>query len=236
MQTKERFIMNKRILVAAMAVVSLQLMGCSSTQTAGISPGSNATTGISDQRLAASDFKRQGVKIIYSLGGDVEAIEVTGYAATWGSSQNAAREAFRVAELEAKKSLNDFINKETIQSKTSVRMISQNLEHAKDQKTNSFSSNKSGSSDELVAVDAEPTADAGNKENNQEENVAVRNDALKIASRVSTTITAQNRGIIGGLYLVEGRVINDGKNVQVVMRWDKKHNASRLQVRNMMAM
>jgi len=235
MQTKERFIMNKRILVAAMTVASLQLVGCSSTQTPGINPGSNATTGISDQRLATSDFKRQGVKIIYSLGGDVEAIEVTGYAAVWGSSQNASREAFRVAELEAKKSLNDFINKESIRSSTSVKMISQNLEHAKDQKTNSFSSNKSGSGDELVAVDAEPAASA-NKESNQEENTAVRNDALKIASRVSTTISSQNRGIIGGLYLVEGTVINDGKNVQVVMRWDKKHNASRLQVRNMMAM
>jgi len=227
--------MNKRILVAAMAIVSLQLIGCSSTQNAGINPGPNATTGISDQRLATSDFKRQGVKVIYSLGGDVEAIEVTGYAAVWGSSQNAAREAFRVAELEAKKSLNDFINKESIRSSTSVKMISQNLEHAKDNKTNSFSSNKSGSGDELVAVDAEPTTSA-NKETNQEENTAVRNDALRIASRVSTTISSQNRGIIGGLYLVEGTVLNDGKNVQVVMRWDKKHNASRLQVRNMMAM
>jgi hypothetical protein len=227
--------MNKRILVAAMAIVSLQLIGCSSTQNAGINPGPNATTGISDQRLATSDFKRQGVKVIYSLSGDVEAIEVTGYAAVWGSSQNAAREAFRVAELEAKKSLNDFINKESIRSSTSVKMISQNLEHAKDNKTNSFSSNKSGSGDELVAVDAEPTTSA-NKETNQEENTAVRNDALRIASRVSTTISSQNRGIIGGLYLVEGTVLNDGKNVQVVMRWDKKHNASRLQVRNMMAM
>jgi hypothetical protein len=227
--------MNKRILVAAMAIVSLQLIGCSSTQNAGINPGPNATTGISDQRLATSDFKRQGVKVIYSLGGDVEAIEVTGYAAVWGSSQNAAREAFRVAELEAKKSLNDFINKESIRSSTSVKMISQNLEHAKDNKTNSFSSNKSGSGDELVAVDAEPTTSA-NKETNQEENTAVRNDALRIASLVSTTISSQNRGIIGGLYLVEGTVLNDGKNVQVVMRWDKKHNASRLQVRNMMAM
>jgi hypothetical protein len=235
MQTKERFIMNKRILVAAMTVASLQLIGCSSTQTTGINPGPSATTGISDQRLATSDFKRQGVKIIYSLGGEVEAIEVTGYAAVWGSSQNASREAFRVAELEAKKSLNDFINKESIRSSTSVKMISQNLEHAKDNKTNSFSSNKSGAGDELVAVDAEPSAVA-NKESNQAENTAVRNDALRIASRVNTTITTQNRGIIGGLYLVEGSVINDGKNVQVVMRWDKKHNASRLQVRNMMAM
>ena len=223
--------MKQRILVVALTVAVLGMTACSST------PSFNANSGgqaISDQRVATSEFKRQGVKVIYSLTGEVEAIEVTGYAAVWGNSQNAVRESYRVAELEAKKSLNDFINKETITSSVSVKMISQNLEHANDQKTNKFSSNKS-ESDELVAVDADTPA-SKNGENNQDENTATRNDALKIASRVSTTITTQNRGILGGLYLVEGSVINDGKNVQAVYRWDKKHNASRLQVRNMMSM
>ena len=225
--------MKQRILVVALTAAVLGMTACSST------PSFNANSGgqaISDQQVATSEFKRQGIKVIYSLSGEVEAIEVTGYAAVWGNSQNAIRESYRVAELEAKKSLNDFINKETITSSVSVKMISQNLEHASDQKTNKFSSNKSGS-DELVAVDADtPDSNSGNGESNQDENTAVRNDALKIASRVGTTITTQNRGILGGLYLVEGSVVNDGKNVQAVYRWDKKHNATRLQVRNMMAM
>lgn len=224
--------MNKRILVAAMAVVSLQLVGCSSNPTVGSAGNQQA---ISDQRLATSEFKRQGVKVIYSLSGNVEAIEVTGYAPVWGNSQNAAQQAYRVAELEAKKSLNDFINKETIQSSVSVKMISQNLEHAQDNKTNKFASNKS-ESDELVAVDTEASATAKNGDNTQEENTAIRNDALKIASKVSTTITTQNRGILGGLYLVQGEVINEGKNVQVLYRWDKKHTAVRQQVRGLMAL
>lgn len=226
--------MNKRILIVAMAVGMMGVAGCSSTGTksssSAIPPGQSATTGISEQ-TATSDFKRQGVKIIYSLRGELEAIEVTGYAAVWGNSQNALRESYRVAELEAKKSLNDFINKETIRSTTSVRMISQNLEQARDNKTNKFASNKSG--DELVALDEEQAGKTS--ETNTQENTAVRNDALKIASRVSTTITTQNKGILGGLYLVEGKVINDGKNVQVVYRWDKKHTDMRKQIRNMMA-
>lgn len=223
--------MKQRILVAAVAATMLTLAGCSSTNPSG--PSASATTAIADQRMAVSDFKRQGVRIGYTLGGDVDWIETTGYAAVWGSSQNAAREAFRVAELEAKKSLNDFINKESITSSVSVRMISQNLEHAKDQRTNSFSSNKSGE-DQLVALDEDPKQ-SNNKETTQEQNTAVRNDALKIASRVSTTITTQNKGILAGLYLVEGRVINDGKNVQVIYRWDRKSNAGRMQLRNLMS-
>jgi hypothetical protein len=225
--------MKQKILVTALTMAMLGLAGCSSTGTT--SNSTAASTAIADQRLAVSDFKRQGVRIGYTLGGDIDFIETTGYAPVWGSSQNAAREAFRVAELEAKKSLNDFINKESITSSVSVRMISQNLESAKDQRTNSFSNNRSGNGeDQLVSFD-EDTKNTQSKENTQEENTAARNDALRIASRVSTTITTQNKGILAGLYLVEGRVINDGKNVQVVYRWDRKSNATRVQLRSLMS-
>jgi hypothetical protein len=226
--------MNKRILIVAMSAGIIAMTGCSTTRTdltsgAQINPGESASTAIADQRLASSEFKRQGVRIIYSFTGSVEAIEVTGYAAVWGNSMNAARESYRVAELEAKKSLSDFINKETITSTTSVRMISNNLEHAQDQNTNRFASNKSAelsSSDDQFAGPPNPTV---------EENTAVRNNAVRIASQLRTTITTQNRGIIGGLYLKESAVIDDGRAVKVVMRWDRKHNASRQQIRNLMA-
>jgi hypothetical protein len=234
MKTEKRFKMNKRILVAAMATTMLGVVGCSSTGTnltsgAQIQPGENSGVAIADQRLATSDFKSRGVRVIYSLTGNVEAIEVTGYAAVWGNSMNAARESYRVAELEAKKSLSDFINKETISSTTSVRMISNNLEHAKDQNTNKFASNKGP---ELLATDEQVSAD----NNATQENTAVRNNALKIASQLNTTITTQNRGIISGLYLKEGTVVDSGRAVKVVMRWDKKHNDARKQIRNLMAL
>jgi hypothetical protein len=225
--------MNKRILIVAMSVAMLGVVGCSSTGTnlasgAQIQPGENSGVAIADQRLAASEFKRQGVTVIYSLFGNVEAIEVVGYAPVWGNSMNAARESYRVAELEAKKSLSDFINKETISSTTSVKMISNNLESAQDNNTNKFASNKAP--ELLTTSDTEVAAG-----DNSRENTAVRNNALRIASQLSTTITTQNRGIIGGLYLKEGTVIDSGRAVKVVMRWDRKHNDARKQVRNLMA-
>jgi hypothetical protein len=227
--------MNKRILIVAMTVGTLTVAGCSTTPRtdlasgAQINPGESASTAIADQRLASSEFKRQGVRIIYSFTGSVEAIEVTGYAAVWGNSMNAARESYRVAELEAKKSLSDFINRETITSTTSVRMISNNLEHAQDKNTNRFASNQGA---ELATSDDQVT---GPSKPGTEENTAVRNNALRIASQLRTTITTQNRGIIGGLYLKESSVIDDGRAVRVVMRWDRKHNDSRKQIRNLMA-
>jgi hypothetical protein len=239
--------MKQRILILAMSSMLVGLVGCSSVPSklssgAGIEPGSSATTPIADQRLAVSDFKKQGVRIIYSLSGNMEAIEVTGYAPTWGGSHNAAREAFRVAELEAKKSLNDFIHKETIASKTSVVMISENLEHAQDNNSNNYSTNKpgrtegnTGTADDLVAADDDARVKAA-ASGNTEENTATRNNAMKIASKLRTTIVTTNRGILSGLYLKEGSVIDDGKAVKVVMRWDKKNNEIRLDVGRMMAM
>lgn len=177
---------------------------------------------ISGQRLAESEFKSKGVKVFYSLFGDIVAIEATGYAAVSGNSASAARESYRVAELEAKRSLSEFINQETITSTTSVKMISSNLERAQDKATSRASS-------ELVAIDTEVAT------SKTKEDVATRNNAVAIAKQLQTTITTQNKGILGGLYLKESGVIDGGRSVKVVMRWDKKHNDSRKQIRNLMA-
>lgn len=218
--------------VLAIALAALAVTGCGSFSKKDVASGAAVNPGtqqaISEQRLV-SDFKRQGVRVIYTITGGLEAIEATGYAPVWGNSPSAAREAFRVAELEAKKAVNDFINSETVQSNMSVQMISRNLEKANDNKANNFASNQPASvtSDEELLGDTQPGSGSMN-------NTALRNDALSIASRVSTSISIQNQGIISGLYLLEGRVIDRGRNVQVVYRWDRKHSDARKTVRSLM--
>jgi len=218
----------------ALAVASMvMLSACSSTKIADVGSGSAVPAGtqqaISEQRVV-SDFKRQGVRVIFSTFGSFEGVEATGYAPVWGNSQNAIREAYRVAELEAKKSLNDFINSEQIRSSTSVRMISRNLEKARDNKTNNIATNRNR--DEVAAITDDAEVASGDV--NTERNTAIRNDALNIASRVSTEISSKSQGILSGLRLVEGEVINDGRNVRVVYRWEQKNEDVRKQIRRMM--
>ena len=218
----------------ALAVASMvMLSACSSTKIADVGSGSAVPAGtqqaISEQRVV-SDFKRQGVRVIFSTFGSFEGVEATGYAPVWGNSQNAVREAYRVAELEAKKSLNDFINSEQIRSSTSVKMISRNLEKARDNKTNNIATNRNR--DEVSAITDDTEVAAGDV--NTERNTAIRNDALNIASRVNTEISVKAQGILSGLRLVEGEVINDGRNVRVVYRWDLKNQEVRQQIRRMM--
>lgn len=227
--------MKNRILTAAALTVALGLTGCGNNPLkpgGGADPGASSTTAISEQ-VAVNDFTRIGVRIKYKLlTGDLESIEATGYAPVWGNSASAVRESFRVAELEAKKSLNDFINRENITSSTSVKMISHNLEQATDNKKNNFVSNIVKSTDEFTEVETAVGTD--NSVKNNDTNTAVRNDALKIASTVNNTITVKASGILGGLYLVEGQVIKGGKTVMATYRWDAKSNAVRPTVRSAM--
>lgn len=193
---------------------------------------------ISEQRLS-SDFKREGVRVTYTMNGSLESLESTGFAPVWGNSENARREAYRVAELEAKKAINDFINQETITSSKSLEIISRNLEKARDNKTNNFASNRLpnmiSSSDDDLDSDNKGEGKAEKAESTKIENAAIREDALRIASNTRTEIRIQNKGILGGLQLRENEIINDGRVARVVYRWDKKNNEQRAVIRGLMA-
>ena len=226
--------------ILSLAVISA-LAGCSVLDKV-IAPGTTLNPGpqqaISEQRLS-SDFKREGVRVTYTLSGALESLEATGFAPVWGNSENARREAYRVAELEAKKAINDFINQETVTSSKSLEIISKNLEKARDNKINNFASNRSpnmiSSSDDDLDSDSKGEGKAEKPESNKIENAAIREDALRIATNTRTEIRIQNKGILGGLQLRENEIINDGRAVRVVYRWDKKNNEQRALIRSQMA-
>jgi hypothetical protein len=217
--------MKKTALYLAL-VMAMGLTACSSTKVSDVGSGTAVPPGtqqaISEQR-AASDFKREGVRLIYSFTGNLEAVEAVGYAPVWGNSQNAVQQAYEVAYVLAKDRMSSFLHPETITSKRVVDTISKNLEKARDNKTNKFATNKTND----FAFETSDTEAARAGEINREENTAVRNDALNIASNIRTTVSVQRSGILGGVVFKDGRVINDGKNVQVLVRWDRKDNSQR---------
>lgn len=211
----------------ALALISvLGMTACSSTKVADVGSGSPVPAGqqqaISEQR-AASDFKREGVRVIYSFTGELQAVEAVGYAPVWGNSENAVQKAYETAYVLAKDRMSSFLHPETISSKRFLDTVAKNLEKANDNKTNKFATNKN--QDFVVNTDADEAKREG--EVNREENTAVRNDALNIQSTIRTTVNIQRSGILGGVVFKDGKVINDGRNVQVVVRWDRKDNTQR---------
>jgi hypothetical protein len=98
--------MKKTALYLAL-VMAMGLTACSSTKVSDVGSGTAVPPGtqqaISEQR-AASDFKREGVRMIYSFTGNLEAVEAVGYAPVLGNSQNAVQSAYEVAYVMAKRS------------------------------------------------------------------------------------------------------------------------------------
>lgn len=209
------------------------IVGCSTTDSqkrsdTAVSQG--GLTPISEQR-ASLEFKRRGLRFTHTFSGKIESIEATGYAPIWGGSQNATREAIRVAELEAKKILNDFLNEEVLTSSVSVSMISKNLEKASDRKSTVNLARDAG----VIALTADDEIGApATKEISNSSLNAARSDALRIATDLKTTITLNNKGILTGLYLVDAEVVDGGKNVRATYRWDRKTDDSRREVREAM--
>ena len=111
--------MNKSILAIAL-VTALGLSACSSTKPTDVGSGRTVNPGpqqaISEQR-AASDFKREGVRVVYSLFGELEAVEATGYAPVQGNSERAVQSATEAAYVLAKDRMSSFLHPETINSK-----------------------------------------------------------------------------------------------------------------------
>lgn len=222
----------KKTAISLALLAALGLTACSSTKVSDVGSGAPVPAGpqqaLSEQRLS-NTFKRDGIRVIYTLRGDLEAMESTVYAPVWGNSQNAEDEAVRLAEVMAKDAIKKFIYNETIQSNTSVTMFSRNLEKARDNKTNNFATNRARPSD----IDTDE--DEVNNDQRREENTAVRNDALTLARTMRTTINIRSEGIVGGIYLKEAEVMRGGRFVRAVYRWDTKHQAARTQIRGMMA-
>lgn len=222
--------MNKSVgfLLIAAALVT----GCSTTDSTKKSDaaGQNGVIPISEQR-ASLDFKRRGLRFTHTLSGKIDSIEATGYAPIWGGSQNATREAIRVAELEAKKILNDFLNDEALTSSVSVSMISKNIEKASDRKNTVNLARDAG----VIAMTADDEIDGPAMKETQNASLnATRSDAMRIATDLKTTITLNNKGILTGLYLVDAEVVDGGKNVRATYRWDRKNDDARREVRDLM--
>jgi hypothetical protein len=113
-------------------------------------------------------------------------------------------------------------------------MISKSLERARDQKTNRIASNYDNQDISVSDIDVEgkPTQAQGTPQN---VNVATRNDAVEIATTMNSFIRSNNKGILSGLRLVDNSVLDNGKVVTVVYRWDAKHTSDIQDVRRMMS-
>jgi hypothetical protein len=148
--------------------------------------------------------------------GDIKAIEITDYAASFGNSEANREQAFRVAEMKAKARLRHFIN-EDINSSQVKTTLSRNVEKANDRVKQRIAS-----SEEVALSDEDP---------GRETNWAVRENTNNTVQSVTETVRANAAGILRGLYVKESNIV-DRQTVQVTLRWDRDSDRASEYFRN----
>jgi len=200
--------MNRKFIAVAIAVV---LSGCSSL---GSGIDAEPIQAISSQKLTSS-FKRQGIKIEWGcmwgtgitqftcIKTDVKAIEVTGYAPSFGNTEAMREQAFKVAHDAALDKLIRFV-KQDIASNRVTETMSRNVEKAIDQRKA-----KIRSDEEVTASDDEF----------KDSNLASRSNTNETVRTVVDTVRTNAQGIVRGAKAIDERVV-DRQTVAVVIRWD----------------
>ena len=197
--------------------LALAIAGCSSTSK-NASVESAPITAINTQKLTSS-FKRQGVKIEWECAwgtgafgltdamcvkGEIKAIEVTGYANSFGNSEVLRERAFVAAEIDAKAKLVRFMN-EGVSTSNFSNTVTKNVEKAQDRIKNRIRA------DENVSMSDEDAS--------KDTNFAVRENNNEVVRTLSESIRNNAEGKLRGAMVKESDIV-DRQTVKVVIRWD----------------
>ena len=217
--------MKLKLLAISVAVV---LAGCSSTSK-NASVTSAPITAINAQKLTSS-FKRQGIKIEWSCAfgtgmfgisdamcvkGEIQAIEVTGYANSFGNSEALRERAFIAAEMDAKARLIRFMN-EGVSTSNFSNTITKNVEKAQDRIKN--------------RINADEAVEMSDQDASKDTNFAIRENNNEVVRTLSESIRNNAEGKIRGAVLKDADII-DRQTVRAVIRWDHSNDRAALYMR-----
>lgn len=210
----------KKTALALSVVALLGLTACSSTKNVGMAPPSETTTAVKDTKIS-TDFKDQGIKIYYTLLGDLDRVEVYGVAPAWKGNVGI------IAEMDAKEKLIKFIHGESVSSERRKRIIARSLDRAQDNTSNRFKT-----------ADGSANFDAADLEK-MDGSEARDNNSTRTASRVEntlvttlTTITASGR--LTGVRKIRDGNMQDGRFYVAVYQWSEKDQGVADMMRNRM--
>jgi hypothetical protein len=205
----------KHALIAVAVVAALGLTACSSNpKNPGFAQPEDTKTPVKDARIA-TDFRDQGLRLHYTLMGNLERIEVFGVAPAWQGNHTIR------AEMDAKEKLLKFVHGESMTSDTKTRILSKTLDRAKDQTLNRFETNS----------DFQFDAKEIEKEFNNNEGAQPDNTSRRTADRIENTMlqktqTLVSSGRLTGLHKVGDSVSKDGRYYIAKYEWSERNQAT----------
>ena len=211
-------------------VVSVFLAGCSTfsskeeIQKVEVAP----VQALADQRLSTT-FRKDGVKLGWSMKGELKSIEVTGFAAAAGNSQLQEDAACNLAEMDARSKLQQFLN-ETVTTTRVANVMVKNIEKAFDRTKQKIK----GMEEEAITMNDAEADQAAKKSSDPDDgqtNFAIRNNANTTVRTLTTKITGEAKGIQRGVAVESCEATNDGRHLKAIIRWDERTASAASQLR-----
>ncbi len=206
--------MNKTAIALAL-VASLGLTACGINKPTGLASPSDSQTAVKDTTISA-DFKDEGIRIYYTLLGNLDRIEVYGVAPAWKGNVEI------LAEADAMDKLVKFVHGKTVSTERRVQIMARSMDRARDNTLNQFRSadgTVNFTSDDLEKM---PALDNEGERSNTSRRVADRVENTLV--RTVNTITAKGR--LTGVRKIRDEVINDGRHYVAVYQWSEKDQAT----------
>jgi hypothetical protein len=214
----------KKITLVAAAITAVVSSGCGTTSMFGSkAPEPAPVTAVKETEIRlTTEFRREGVRVFYTLAGDVDRIEARGYAHAWQQQYE------HVAELEAKEKMIKFLRGETVNSTRKTAVLARAIERAQDNTLNRFKTVDgaldTGADDADLA--AESGSNARNLDENSRNNTALRRASINNAQTVTSNITVTASGRLTAVSKKSGEMIDDGRTYMAIYVWTPRDQAS----------
>ena len=238
MAKQEAFMKGAKIL--AVAVTATVLSGCSGMGSLNpfgedkkftVSQPSDNTTAVKDQTVAV--VNNEGIKIYYTLLGNLDRIEVVGMADAWkGDGQTLEI----LAEADAKERLAKYLYDNQVNSSRSVEVTAKTLDKARDDALNRI---ENGMAPQDIVTFDEEAIEAEVEGNNSATVPSNDNTSRRVAQRVEETkVTALTQitsgGTLRGMRKIRSDVRNSGRTYVAVYQWSEKDQGTANEIRRKM--
>lgn len=193
----------------------------------GLTPAMGTTTPVKDQTIS-TDFTDQGIRIEYTLTGEIKRIIVIGYAEAWKGNVDVH------SEMDAMDKLVKYIYGRDVSSERKVTIYAKTLDDARDNTMNRFKNVDGTINYQAREVENQAARDPTTSET--ERNNTSRRVAERLERQITETMqTITSRGRLTAVRKVSDRVIQNGRIYVAQYEWSPQDQATANKLRHMMS-
>jgi len=209
----------KMIKLIVPLLASALLIACTSTSK------TSENTSLQKEQKLSTEFTDEGIKITYTLFGNLDKIEVFGQADVWRGNVEA------LAEADAMAKLTKFVYGNDVSTSRRVKVIGLSIEAAKDNKLTAYN-NKEGDIEVTDKQIEGLSLSTGSNVKTNNASSAERQAAALNATIVTTITDITAKGRLVGVRKVRDFQRNDGKVYVATYMWSKDNQAASEYIKN----